>query len=167
MAELVGRILGEENQALVCTPRARRHINVGTARPVKQRYYPLSKKLEEDMHRQVIEMLESGVIEPSTSAWSNPVVMIRKSNDTYRFCIDFRKLNAVSKADAYPLPYMDPILRKLKSTKYISMLDLSSAYHQIPLTSESKELTAFTVPGLDLHQFTRIPYSLSLVGATF
>ena len=102
------------------------------------------------MHRQVIEMLESGVIEPSTCAWSSPVVMIRNSNDKYRFCIDFRKLNAVSKADAYPLPYMDAILRKVKSAKYISTLDLSSAYHQIPLTPESKELTAFTVFELNL-----------------
>ena len=54
---------------------------MGNARPVKQRYYPVSKKLEQDMHRQVIEMLESEVIEPSTSAWSSLVVMIRKSND--------------------------------------------------------------------------------------
>ena len=126
----------------------------------------MSKKLEEDMHRQVIEMLESGVIEPSTSARSSPV-MIRKSNDKYCFCIDFRKLNAVSKADAYPLPYMDAILRKLKSAKYISMLDLSSANHQIPLTPKSKELTAFTVPRLGLYQFTRMPYGLSQAGDTF
>ena len=152
---------------LGCTTWARHHIEVGTARPVKQRYYPVSKKLEEDMHCQVIEMLESGVIEPSTSAWTSPVVMIRKSNDKYRFCIDFRKLNAVSKADAYPLSYMNAILRKLKSAKYISTLDLSSAYHQIPLTPESKELTAFTVPGLGLYQFTRMPYGLSQAGATF
>ena len=93
--------------------------------------------------------------------------MIRMSNDKYRFCIDFRKLNAVSKADAYPLPYMDAILRKLKSAKYISTLDLSSAYHQIPLIPVSKELTAFTVPGLCLYQFTQMPYGLSQTGATF
>ena len=103
MAEFVGQILGEEDQVLGCTTWARHHIEVGTARPVKQRYYPVSKKLEEDMHRQVIDMLESGVIERSTSPWTSPVVMIRKSNNKYRFCIDFRKLNAVSKADAYPL----------------------------------------------------------------
>ena len=89
----------------------------------------MSKKLEEDMHRQVIEMLKSGVIEPSTSARSSPVVMIQKSNDKYRFCIDFRKLNAVSKADAYPLPYMVAILRKLKSAKYISTLDLTTVLY--------------------------------------
>ena len=164
MAELVGRILGEKDEALGCT---KHHIDVGTARPIKQRFYPVFKRLEEDMHRQVYEMLETGVIEPSTSAWSSPVVMIRKSNDKYRLCIDFRKLNAVSRADAYPLPYMDAILRKLKSAKYIFTLDLSSAYHQIPLTPESRELTAFTVPGLGLFQFTRIPYGLSQAGVTF
>ena len=104
------------------------------------------------MHRQVIGMFESGVIEPSTSAWSSPVVMIRKSNDKYRFGIDFRILNAMSKADSYPLPYMGAILRKLKSAKYISMLDLNSANHQILLTPESKELTPFTVPRFGLYQ---------------
>ena len=100
------------------------------------------------MHRQVVEMLDSGVIEPSVSAWSSSVVIARKGVDKYRFCIDFRKLNAVSKADAYLLPYMDAILRKLRGARYISTLDLSVAYHQILLTPESKELTAFTVPGL-------------------
>ena len=95
MAELVGRILGEKDEALGCTKWARHHIDEGTAHPIKQRYYPVSKRLKEDMLRQVYEMLESGVIEPSTSAWSSPVVIIRKINDKYRFCIDFRKLNRI------------------------------------------------------------------------
>ena len=119
------------------------------------------------MHRQVQEMLESGVIEQSTSAWSSPVVMVRKGADKYRFCIDFRKLNAVSRADAYALPYMDAILRKLRSAKFISTLDLSAAYHQIRLTRESRELTAFTVPGMGLFEFKRMPYGLSYAGAMF
>ena len=112
-------------------------------------------------------MLNSGVIEPSVTAWPSPVVMVRKGVNKYRFCIDFHKLNAVSKADAYSLPYIDAILRKLRSARYISTLDLSAAYHQILLTSESKELTAFTVPGLGLYQFARMPYGLSQAGATF
>ena len=142
------------------------HIDVGSARPIKQRYYPVSKKLEEEMHRQVMEMLDSEVIEPSVSAWSSPVVMVQKGVDKYRFCIDFRKLNTVLKADAYPLPYMDAILRKLRNEGYISTLDLSAAYHQNRLTPESKELTAFTVPRLGLYQFARMPYGLSQARAT-
>ena len=112
-------------------------------------------------------MLKAGIIEPSTSAWSSPIVMVRKALDKYRFYIDFRKVNAVSKADTYPLPYMDAILRKMQGAKYISTLNLSSAYHQIPLKEESRHLTVFKVPGLRLSQFMRMPYGLSQAGATF
>ena len=167
MLELVAQILAKEDPPLGCTSWMSHHIDVGSARPVKQRYYLVLKKIEEKMHRQVHEMLENEVIEPSYSAWSSPVVMIRKSNKKYRLCIDFRKLNTVSRADAYPLPYVVAILRKLKNARYISTLDLSSAYHQIELTLESKELTAFTVPGLGLFQFKRMPYGLSLAGTIF
>ena len=73
----------------------------------------------------------------------------------------------MTKADAYPLPYMNDILRKLQKVRYISTLDLSSAYHQIPLRAESHPVTAFTVPGLRLYQFTRMPYGLSYAGSTF
>ena len=88
------------------------------------------------------------------------VVMHRKSNGSYRFCIDFRKLNAITKACAYPLPQMDAILRKLQKAKYISTFDLSSAYHQIPMRKEAQQLTAFTVPGMGLFEFTRMPYGV-------
>lgn len=68
-------------------------------------------------------MLEAGIIEPSNSEWSTPIVMIKKSNGTYRFCLDFRKLNGVSKKDAYPLPYMNAILDKLRSARYLSTIE--------------------------------------------
>ena len=110
------------------------------------------------MHRQVRDMLEAGIIVKSTSEWSSPVVMQRKANRSYRFCIDFRKLKAVMKASAYPLPHMDTILRKLQDARYISTIDLSSAYHQIALRKEAQALTAFTVPGMGLLEFTRMPY---------
>ena len=166
MLELISKILGDKDEALGYTKWMKHHIDVGSVRPIKQRYYPISKKIEEEMHRQVQEMLASGVIEQSNSAWSSPVVMVRKGVDKYRFCIDFRKLNSVSRANAYPLPYMDAILRKLQSAKFISTLDLSEAYHQIRLMRESRELTAFTVPGMGLFEFKRMPYGLSYAGTT-
>ena len=83
------------------------------------------------MHEHVRQMLEAGIVVKSNSEWSSPDVMHRKSNGSYRFCIDFRKLNAITKACAYPLPQMDPILHKLQKAKYISTLDLSSAYDGI------------------------------------
>ena len=167
LQELLDSLLVGTAEPLDCTTWAEHEISVESARLIKQKYYPISKKWEETMHSQVREMFEAGIIEPSTTACSSPVVMVRKALDKYRFCIDFRKVNAVSKADAYPLPYMDAILRKLQGAKYITILDSSSAYHQILLKEESRPLTAFTVPGLGLFQFTRMPYGLSQAGATF
>ena len=157
LQELFDNLLVKTDEPLGRSTWAEHEISVGSARPVKQKYYPVSKKLEETMHSQVREMLEAGIIEPSTSAWWSPVFIVRKALDKYRFCIDFRKVIAVSKADTYPLPYMDAILRKLHSAKYISTLDLNSAYNQIPLKEESQPLTAFTVTGLGLFQFMRMP----------
>ena len=142
-------------------------IDVGSTKPIKQKYYPVSQKLEEEMHKLVEEMLVAGIIEPSTSGWSSPVAMVRKSNGKFRFCVDLRKVNAASKPDAYPLPFMKSISRQLQKAQYISTLDLSSAYHQIPLHPESKEMTAFTVAGKELLQFTRMPYGLLYAEASF
>ena len=142
-------------------------IDVGGHAPIKQRYYPVSPKIQQAIYEEVDKMLEAGIIEPSNSEWSTPIVMIKKPNGTYRFCLDFRKLNDVSKKDAYPLPYMNSILDKLRAARYISTIDLSQAYFQIPLEKNSKEYTAFTVPGKGLFQFTRMPYGLTGAPATF
>ncbi|XP_036146753.1 uncharacterized protein LOC118646913 [Monomorium pharaonis] len=142
-------------------------IDVGGHAPIKQRYYPVSPKIQQAIYEEVDKMLEAGIIEPSNREWSTPRVMIKKPNGTYRFCLDFRKLNDVSKKDAYPLPYMNSILDKLRAARYISTIDLSQAYFQIPLEKNSKEYTAFTVPGKGLFQFTRMPYGLTGAPATF
>lgn len=112
-------------------------------------------------------MLKAGIIEPSFSEWSNPIVMVKKPNGKYRFCLDFRKVNGVSKKDAYPLPNMNGILDKLRSARYISTIDLSQAYFQIPLAKESREITAFSIPGKGLYHFTRMPYGLTGAPAMF
>lgn len=142
-------------------------MDVGNAAPIKQRYYPVTPIIREAMNAEVDRMLEAGVIEPSNSDWSTPIVMVKKPNHTYRFCLDFRKVNSVTKKDAYPLPYMSQILDRLRAAKYISTLDLSQAYHQIRLAPESREITAFTVPHRGLFQFTRMPFGLSNAPATF
>ncbi|KMQ83921.1 polyprotein [Lasius niger] len=142
-------------------------IDVANHVPIKQRYYPVSPKIQEAIYAEVDKMLEAGIIEPSKSEWSTPIVMIEKQNGSYRFCLDFRKLNAVSKKDAYPLPYMNAILDKLRSAQYISTIDLSQAYFQIPLEQNSRELTAFTVPGKELFHLKRMPYGLTGAPATF
>lgn len=112
-------------------------------------------------------MLAAGIIEPSQSEWSNPVVMIKKPSGDYRFCLDFRRVNQISKKDAYLLPNMTGILDKLRAARYIMTLDLSQAYYQIPLEKGSREITVFRVPGKGLYHFTRVPYGLTGAPATF
>ena len=95
----------------------------------------------------VEKMLQEGVIQPSNSPWSAPIVMTKRKNGEYRFCIDFRRLNKLSKKDAYPLPQVNATLDTLKGAKYITTIDLRNGYWQVALTEESRPLTAFTVPG--------------------
>ena len=112
-------------------------------------------------------MLRDEIIERSTSGWSSSIVMVKKPNGKYRFCIDFRQVNAITKRDAYPIPNMTGILDELRQAHYITTLDLSQAYFQVPLTPESKEITAFVVPGRGLFHFKRMPYGLTNAPATF
>lgn len=135
--------------------------------PVKQRYYPRNPAMQAIINEEVATMLREGIIEPSSSPWSSPVVLTRKSNGKYRFCIDMRRVNECSIPDAYPLPRINAILEKLRPARYISTLDLKQGYWQVPLAEESRPITAFTVPGLGLFQFTVMPFGLHSAGATF
>ncbi|OXU27352.1 hypothetical protein TSAR_015091 [Trichomalopsis sarcophagae] len=154
-------------EQLGCTGLIYHDIDVGIARPIKQWCYLASKILEDGMHEQVHKMLLSGIIKRSKSNWSSPVVMVRKSYGSFRFCVDYEKVNAVSKIAAYPLRYVDMILRKIQHARYVTALDCSGAFLQIPLTERSIPITAFTVPGLGLFEFVSMPYGLSGRPATF
>ena len=94
-------------------------INVQGHELIKQRYYHVSPKVREYMYEEIDKMLEEDIIEPSDSDWSNPVVMIKKPNGKYRLCLDFRKVNKITKKDLYPIPIMTEILDALRSAKYI------------------------------------------------
>lgn len=136
-------------------------IDTGDSPPIKQRYYPISPHRLVELNRQLDEMLEQDVVEPSTSAWNNPTLFTAKSNGELRFCLDSRKLNSVSKRDAYPLPYISRILDQLRDAKFLSSIDLKSAFWQIPLDEASRERTAFTVPKRGLFQFKVMCFGLT------
>lgn len=142
-------------------------IDVNGHPAIKQRPYPQSSVKEKALFAEVDKMLDNDIIERSSSDWSSPILMVRKPNNTYRFCLDLRKVNAVTKKDAYPLPLMTSILDKLRVARYISTIDLSQAFFQIPLEEKSREITAFAVPGKGLYQFKRLPYGLTNSPAVF
>ncbi len=102
----------------------------------------------------------------SHSDWANPIVLVPKTDGSVRFCVDYRKVNAVSKFDAYPMPRVDELLDRLGTARFYSTLDLNKGYWQIPLSPLSKEKSAFTTP-FGLHQFVTLPFGLFGAPATF
>lgn len=137
------------------------HIEVGDAKPVKQRQYPLSPAMQVHLNKEIDEMLELKVIQPSNSPWSSPLWLVPKSSGEYRLCFDGRKLNSLTVKDSYPLPLIDGILNKLRDANYLSSIDLRKAFWQIPLTEPSRAKTAFAVHGRGLFEFRVMPFGLS------
>lgn len=127
------------------TTIVRHQIDTGNAKPIRQapRRLPLAKRAEAE---QIIQDMErDGVIEPSSSPWASPVVLVKKKDGTTRFCVDYRQLNNVTKKDSYPLPRIDDTLDTLGGCRMFSTLDLKSGYWQVELDSKDKEKTAFTI----------------------
>ncbi|KAL6417460.1 hypothetical protein ACFW04_012719 [Cataglyphis niger] len=149
------------------TNRITHQIRLKPGSPIKQRYRPRNPTMQAVINAEVDRMLEAGIIELSASAWSSPVVLVKKKDGTYRFCIDYRKLNQASKKDAYPLPHIIATLDKLRGARYLSTLDLKEGYWQVPLDMGSRPATAFTIPGRGLFQFWVMPFGLHSAPATF
>lgn len=142
-------------------------IDTGDAPPIKQRYYPMSPARLKMLYEELDKMLELGVVTPSKSAWSSPIVLVDKPDGTKRFCVNFKRVNDVTKRDAYPLPHVTTILDRLRDARYLSSLDIKSAYWQIPLSVDSREKTAFTIPGRGLFEFLTMPFGLHNAPATW
>ena len=141
-------------------------IDTGDSPPIRQspRRPPLAARDAEDAI--LDEMLESGVIEPSNSSWASPVCLVRKKDGTFRFCVDYRRVNAVSKKDAYPVPDIQDALDHLRGAKYFATFDLLSGYWQLGLTERAKERSAFCTRR-GLYHFTRMPFGLCGAPSTF
>ncbi|KAF0031948.1 hypothetical protein F2P81_016503 [Scophthalmus maximus] len=124
---------------------------------VRLRPYRIPEAQRATIKEEVRKLLEMGVIEESRSAWSSPIVLTPKPDGTDRFCNDLRKLNEVSKFDAYPMPRVDELIERLGPAHFVSTLDLTKGYWQVPLTKEAKEKTAFSTPD-GLYHYKVLPF---------
>lgn len=163
---VIDRNMALMGTSLGCTNKAE-HVIVTHSQPIKQRYYRVNPIVQKQIDAELDEMLALGVVEPSNSPWSSPILLVKKKDGAYRFCVDFRKLNAVTVRDSYPLPLVADTLDKLREAKYLSSLDVKSAYWQVPMAENSKQYTAFTVPNRGLFQFRRMPFGLHNAPATW
>ena len=141
-------------------------VDTGEALPIRSPPYRIPQSLLKTVNDELRQMLELGIVRPSKSPWASPVVVVPKSDGTIRFCVDYRKLNNITKMDAYLIPRMDQMLEKVAQARYISTLDITKGYWQIRLNEDSIPKSAFiTTQGL--FEFTVMPFGMKTVPATF
>ena len=115
--------------------------------------------MREEVAEQLRRMQDQRVIQTLCSPWASPVVLVCKKDSSLHFCIDYRGLNAVTKADLFPLPRIDDLLNQLGRAKFFSTLDLAAGYWQVRVHPESREKTAF-ITHQGLYEFTVMPFGL-------
>ena len=141
-------------------------IDLIDTKPIKLHPYRMHPDKLKILEKEIIELLDIGVIEHSCSEYSSPVVMIPKPDGSQRVCIDYRKINAVTRPDSFPIPRIDDLIDKVSGAKYLTKIDLRKGYYQVPLAKAARPLTAFAVPG-GLYQFKTMPFGLRNAPATF
>src|ERR1700752_3098386 len=117
----------------------------------------MSQKENEIIKAELEKMLAQGAIRPSSSPWASPVVLVKKKDGKIRFCVDYRKLNDVTKKDKYPLFKIDEIMDHVSKAKWFTTMDLASGYWQVKIAEEDIEKTAF-ITRYGLFEFVVMPF---------
>ena len=141
-------------------------IPTGDARPVRLPPYRLAHKSQDFLREEIKTLLQQEIIEPSKSPWAAPIVLVAKKDGSTRMCVDYRKLNAITQADPYPLPRIEELIDGIGQSTFITTLDLTKGYYQVPMEQASKDKTAFVTP-FGKYQFRTMPFGLISAPSTF
>lgn len=141
-------------------------LKTSTEVPIQMKPYPIPYALQDKVKRELQQMMDLGIIEETDSPYSAPVVLIKKKDNSLRFCVDFRELNKITVFDPRPMPRIDAILNKISKAKFISKLDLTKGYWQVPLDDDAKRKSAFVTP-FGHFSFTVMPFGMVNAPATF
>ncbi|KAL0819596.1 hypothetical protein ABMA28_007685 [Loxostege sticticalis] len=134
--------------------------------PIASPPYRLSQGKKQLLEVELDKLLRADIIEECESPWAANVVLVTKKDGGVRLCVDYRRLNAVTEPDRYPLPRLDDVLHAAKTSNFMSTLDLRSGYFQVSVAEEDRDKTAFISP-LGTYRFKRMPMGLRNSGATF
>lgn len=164
--QLIWQYRDRFNQVLGNTALAEHRIDLTSDVTPKAHGYRIPEAHLKVVQAEIDKMLNLDIISPSQSPMSAPIVLVKKKDGTLRFCVDYRKLNAVTQKDVYPLPRIDDILSKLSGNVYFSTFDADSGFWQISIRATDRHKTAFTSP-FGLFEFNRMPFGLCNAPATF
>ena len=148
------------------TSKLKHFIDTGAAHPIRQPVRRIPPARRREVTNLLDEMMKKDVIQPSSSPWASPIVLVQRKDGSARFCMDYIKLNAVTRKDAYPLPRIDETLDTLHGSRSFSTLDLASGYWQVELHKDCQDRTAFCTPN-GLFEFKVLPFGLCNAPSTF
>lgn len=153
------------------TTRIKAEIRTIDDNPIYSKSYPYPQSLKTEVNKQISKLLDDGIIRPSKSPYNSPIWIVPKKLDAskekkYRLVIDFRKLNLKTISDRYPIPDTSTVLANLGQNKYFSTIDLTSGFHQVPMSEKDIEKTAFSINN-GKYEFVRMPFGLKNAPSIF
>ena len=156
-----------ESNELGCTSAIEHEIRIENDEPLKEWFRRIPPPLLEEVHASLRDMLEAGAIHLSQSPWCNMVILVREKDGTLHFCMDFRCLNARTKKDSYPLPWIQEALESMVGLAHFSSMDFKLGFWQIKMAPGSQQYTAFMVCNLGFYEFTHMLFGLCNAPTTF
>ena len=134
--------------------------------PPNKPVYRMSPAELEELQRQLTDLLDRGLIRPSTSPYASPIIFVKKKDGSFRLCVDYRALNNMTVKNRYPLPRIDDLLDRLHGAKYFTKIDMASGYHQVRLAEKDIHKSAFRTR-YGHYEYIVLPFGMTNAPATF